>query len=303
MPDPRRTHDVSPDDDFLAKHFNDMRKENKGTAYFDARERDPADLKLNISEGVAYIGGTRIAIDAQESPEFTAPTTNDRIDILILKDDGTIERLEGTEATTPTAPEIAANKMPLWQIYNRSGQSSIKEEDDGTNGYIEKDLRPFMVKHDVKVEVFDTPGSHTWTKPAGLRYAEVEVVGGGGGGSGNIVGSRDDASNGENSSFKNVVALGGEGGKGRLQSASNAQNGLVAGNGGLPGTGSGGTNSSDIITGSPGYGGQIKKELLLADDLDATETVVVGSGGSGASGYNADGGDGGNGVVIVTEYY
>lgn len=34
----------------------------------------------------------------------------------------------------------------------------------------------------IDVQVFSTPGSHTWTKPAGAKYVEIYLIGGGGGG-------------------------------------------------------------------------------------------------------------------------
>lgn len=34
----------------------------------------------------------------------------------------------------------------------------------------------------IDVQVFSTPGDHTWTKPAGAKYVEIYLIGGGGGG-------------------------------------------------------------------------------------------------------------------------
>jgi hypothetical protein len=42
----------------------------------------------------------------------------------------------GNEDTTPVAPSIGDNELKLAEIYHRVGETSIKNTDDATNGYI-----------------------------------------------------------------------------------------------------------------------------------------------------------------------
>lgn len=162
------------------------------------------------------------------------------------------------------------------------------------------------------VQVFTASG--TWTKPTGLKWAKVTVVGGCGGGT----------------STSGAPGAGGTSSFGSHCSATGGGGGVTSGNGagGSGGTGSGGdlnvsgqngdtsttsssthggmsafglgragtATSSGGVTGGGG-GGAMK--YILAANLGATETVNVGaagSNGSGSSGNTA-------GLVIVEEFY
>lgn len=105
------------------------------------------------------------------------------------------------------------------------------------------------------------------------------------------------------------VDLGTKGGDSFFAGGGKLQND-TAGNNGQLGSGGAGANgyslgSSSNRNGQGGFAGGYSRKTIQEDDLGATETITVGSGGTGGSaatnGY--DGGDGGDGVVIVTEYY
>ena len=124
--------------------YNDLREEARASSYLLAFAQDTPDLTLKVSPGNPYFGTTLVEFAGGNSPEFTAPSSDPRIDILTLKDDGNLNRVEGTEASSPEAPAVPTGEIPIAQVFNRVDQTSIKDEDDSSNGYIEKDLRPFM---------------------------------------------------------------------------------------------------------------------------------------------------------------
>ena len=286
--------------------YNDLREEARASSYLLAFAQDTPDLTLKVSPGNPYFGTTLVEFAGGNSPEFTAPTTHPRIDILSINDSGTLVRTAGDEDDSPTAPAVPVGDMPIAQVYNRVGQTSIKDTDDSSNGYIEKDLRPFIqnVKSIPQIVSFTSGG--TYSKPSGLNYIKVTVIAGGGGGGAadGTSGSTSRAQNGGNSAFKDITAFGGQGGstvpEGNMAGA-NGRTGHVSGNGGQGGV-EGSSTTSMRLVGVSGLGGEIKYGVFLAEDLDASESVTVGSGGSGASG-GTDGGDGGRGEVIIEEIY
>lgn len=175
----------------------------------------------------------------------------------------------------------------------------------------------------VPVTRYYTAGA-TWTKPANLKYLEIEVWGGGGG-SGSAGGTGGTSSLGTHAvatgGAGNAGAFGGVGGVGStgdllLAGTGGAQadgsnfggqsGSAPRGAGGVPHTntatagnvpgGGGGSGGSNGISGA---GGGYAFARVAGDDLGATETVTVGAGGSAGTGGAA----GGAGMVIVTEVF
>jgi hypothetical protein len=118
-----------------------------------------------------------------------------------------------------------------------------------------------------------TSGSGTYTKPAGVSYITVKMVGGGGGGSGGGSATGTSAGAGGNTTFGTGTA--GGGGAGGYQSV-----------GGAPGTCTNGAGWLGNATGFPGSGGQ-------GGSLEQG-SVGQASGGSGGASAFGGGGAGGN---------
>lgn len=78
---------------------------------------------------------------------LTAPSSNARIDTVVAKAlpglEGEFAIRTGTESASPTAPSAAADEILLAWIHHRVGETSIKNTDDATNGYIE-DKRTYI---------------------------------------------------------------------------------------------------------------------------------------------------------------
>lgn len=139
-----RSSDVTAGNTIYASDVNKLRDDAYASSWFLAHEQTSPDLTLKVEEGKMYFGNTLVEYAGGNSTSFTAPATNPRIDILSIDNTGTLVRTAGTEAGSPTAPNLPAGNFPIAQIYNRVGQTSIKDTDDSTNGYIQKDLRKFL---------------------------------------------------------------------------------------------------------------------------------------------------------------
>ncbi len=124
------------------------------------RANSPANLKVDVAraeiEGFfrnIYWNDNHVTFAGGDSADFTAPTSNPRIDLLVLDVSGgpagTLTRVVGTEAASPAEPALPDLKtnIPICYVYNRVGQTKIVNfEDSGANpteGYIYRDVRPW----------------------------------------------------------------------------------------------------------------------------------------------------------------
>ena len=302
--------------------YNDLREEARASSYLLAFAQDDPDLTLKVSPGNPYFGTTLVEFAGGNSPEFTAPTTHPRIDILSINDSGTLVRTAGDEDDSPTAPAVPAGNIPIAQVFNRVDQTSIKDEDDSTNGYIEKDLRPFLWEKFAVVDEFDTPGSYSWSKLSGAKSIKVEIWGGGGSGAQIDDGSYHRATGGGGGGYRekffgvddipsSVTVVVGSGGA-SVSSSTNGNSGEASSfdsfsvNGGSGGrqTTSGGTVSG-ASGGSVSSFGESGADAGNASSLtlEGESTFIAGAGGGsasssgssssgGSSDYGGDGGDG-----------
>lgn len=112
-----------------------------------AREQAVPNLTLEVLAGIAwYAQNTNVIFAGGNSPVFSAPISNPRIDILTLRSDGNLYVLSGVENASPTPPTIPSTDIPIAQVYNVVGQTVIHDNDAQVvgQGYIQYDLRPFV---------------------------------------------------------------------------------------------------------------------------------------------------------------
>lgn len=131
-------------DTITAQGYNDLRSDAAGGAMLLVHAQATPGMTLKVEPGVCYVGSTRVIYAGGNTPSFTAPTTNPRIDLVTIDSAGTIAITQGTEAASPSAPAYPATKLVLAEVYNRVGETSIKDASDGTNGYVYNDVRPFL---------------------------------------------------------------------------------------------------------------------------------------------------------------
>lgn len=97
-----------------------------------------------VDPGAAMVDGQVTGLISQFATELlTAPSVNPRKDLVQITQDGEIEIKTGTEAASPVAPTVDADALALAVIDHRVGESSIKDTDDSSNGYI-TDSRAFL---------------------------------------------------------------------------------------------------------------------------------------------------------------
>src|ERR1700687_6162052 len=104
-------------------------KLNKSLAGLAASAQATPDMTLKVTEGVVKFGKSEIRFAGGDSPSFTAPGSNNRIDLLTINQSGTLEITQGTAATSPATPAYPATKFVIAEIYLRSASTSIKNTD------------------------------------------------------------------------------------------------------------------------------------------------------------------------------
>lgn len=148
----RKTSPVAGGDTAKIEQYNNLRDEAYASSMFLCIQQATPNLTLKVSPGSCYINGVRVDFAGGNSPSFTAPVTHPRIDLLTINSAGTLVRNAGVEASSPAEPTCPVNEIPICLVYNRVGQTSIKETDDSSNGYVYKDVRNFLVGGNVRVD-------------------------------------------------------------------------------------------------------------------------------------------------------
>lgn len=109
-----------------------------GAAWLHVAAQSSPNLTVQVSKGTCLVAGV-LAGDTDGVSSltgFAAPSANPRIDIVQISNVGVITRKAGTENVSPTAPSPDAGNLKIAEVYNRVGQTSIKNTDDASNGYI-----------------------------------------------------------------------------------------------------------------------------------------------------------------------
>jgi hypothetical protein len=94
--------------------------------YFRVYQTEPASNKVTITGGVINTSEGNITVSGGTFPAsgFT-DTTNGRIDLIYINEDGDIEVLEGTDASSPSVPRYA-NRKVIAEITRGAGETTVK---------------------------------------------------------------------------------------------------------------------------------------------------------------------------------
>jgi hypothetical protein len=150
---------ISVGDIIEANQYNKLRQDAKASSWLLAHQQSSPNLTLYVEAGNVYINGVFIQFAGGNSPSFTPPTTNPRIDVLSMNANGVLVRTAGTEAVSPVAPPVPDGHIPICQVYNKVGQTQIVDVDASGKGYIYKDTRNFIQSgNGVDVQVFTDVG-------------------------------------------------------------------------------------------------------------------------------------------------
>jgi len=140
-----RSSQVNAGDTGTIGQYNNLRDDAKASSWLLPHQQSTPNLTVYVEAGVYYFNNTRYEFAGGNSPSFTAPSTNPRIDILSINSSGTLVRTAGAENASPVAPQLPADNFPICQIYNRVSQTQIYDTDQGAGkGYIYKDIRQTM---------------------------------------------------------------------------------------------------------------------------------------------------------------
>lgn len=82
-------------------------------------------MTVSISAGEAKINGIDVKWTDSNTGTITAPTTNDRIDIIAVQSDSTIVVVTGSESANPQLPDISSTQRALSFIYLENTTASI----------------------------------------------------------------------------------------------------------------------------------------------------------------------------------
>ena len=95
-------------------------------AAFAPHEQNTPNMTVRVDAGYLWVDGVLTEIAAQNSATITVPGTNPRID-RVVKDIATaaISVVTGTEAASPSAPDIPEDKEPICQIYLETTTTAI----------------------------------------------------------------------------------------------------------------------------------------------------------------------------------
>lgn len=139
-----KSTNVSTGGNIAASQYNNLRDDAKGGSFLLAHQQTVPNLTLAVEPGVFYIGNIRVDFASGNSPSFAAPSANPRIDLLTIDSAGSLSIILGSEAANPVPPAYPTNKLAICEVYCRVGQTTVLDSDSAGQGYIYRDVRPFL---------------------------------------------------------------------------------------------------------------------------------------------------------------
>ena len=145
----------------LNTNFSDIENAvNEGIDFysmFAAVPTDPVSMAVDVLPGVIFDMKDVTNVAKQTTSNLAAPSSNDRIDRVVAdKADGTISVETGTEASSPSAPDVPDGKVPLAQISLSPATTEITESDI-------TDERSWLPDGEPTKVIVDGTQKHQWT--------------------------------------------------------------------------------------------------------------------------------------------
>jgi len=130
----------------LLHNLNAIRYRMLPTTWFETSPTAVRSMQVEVASGLWYPEeNSPITFAGGTSPVISAPVGNPRIDVIYITEAGAIGVQEGTEAANPTITMPAvADVLPAAAIYVTPTASGIGWSCEDYEGYIYKDLRPFV---------------------------------------------------------------------------------------------------------------------------------------------------------------
>jgi hypothetical protein len=92
-------------------------------------EQSTPDMTVQISVGTAIVNSIICNWDAQSSGTITAPSANNRYDIVVINSDNTVTIEQGSESATPFWPSISSTQRAIASILLTPSTTSITDSD------------------------------------------------------------------------------------------------------------------------------------------------------------------------------
>lgn len=93
---------------------------------FAPRELSTPGMQVRVEAGALFVAGVLLEVAAQSTAVITAPTTNPRIDRVVIDQyTGAASVVTGTEAASPAAPDIPAGTLPVCRVALATSTTAI----------------------------------------------------------------------------------------------------------------------------------------------------------------------------------
>lgn len=174
-----RSSDVSGGQVATAQQYDDLRRDAYGSSQLLVHQQSTPGMTVHVENGVCFVGATKVAFAGGNSPTFTAPVSNPRIDLLVISSAGALSIIQGTEAASPVAPAYSEVKLTLAEIYNVVGETQIYDNDKqvGGQGYIKTDARPLLVTRPTSINhYYGGSFETTYTNNSGRPQIHIVAV-------------------------------------------------------------------------------------------------------------------------------
>ena len=173
----RKTSAVSGGDTGLTTQYNFLRDETQGSARLLAQ--GTSTLKVFVNDGLVYFGDDVIDFTGSESALMSNTAASSRIDAVSLQSSNSLIVTVGTEDDSPTAPSFPEDDIPICTVYIRNNAENIDDTDGGgSDGYIDKDFRPFISKRKLKSIIYTDVTIDAGGTPDEEDLISVTILGG-----------------------------------------------------------------------------------------------------------------------------
>ena len=143
----RKTQPVAGGDTGLTTQYNSLRDEAQGSAVLLAQGTNT--LKVFINDGLVYFGTSSIEFVGSECSLLANTAASSRIDVISLQATNSLMVTAGVEDDAPTTPVFTDYDLPICSVYIRHDSVLVNDTDIGSNAYIYKDLRPFLIRGEI----------------------------------------------------------------------------------------------------------------------------------------------------------
>ena len=126
------------------QQYNRLRADAKGASWLLPHQRIAgANMTIEVEPG-RWVKNDPTATIVNVAARLTSSTlVAPSVNLVSINGSGALVVTGGGEAASPTAPSLPAGNLAIATIYHRVGETSIKDADDATNGYI-TDIRPLL---------------------------------------------------------------------------------------------------------------------------------------------------------------